>query len=79
MVIKIVKFYTIKTIENICILTKVSKSYFASNENYLVLILDVYLTTSNQELKLSAISTVSQLLRHNSSLLKIFLEIQPYI
>ena len=71
---EIVKFYTIKTIENICILTKVSKSYFASNENYLVLILDVYLTTSNQELKLSAISTVSQLLRHNSSLLKIFLE-----
>ena len=71
---EIVKFYTIKTIENICILTKVSKDYFADNENYILKILNVYLTTNNQELKLSAISTVSQLLRHNPSLIKYFLE-----
>ena len=67
---EIVKFYTIKTIENICILTKVSKDYFADNENYILKILNVYLTTNNQEL----ISTVSQLLRHNPSLIKYFLE-----
>ena len=71
---EIVKFYTIKTIENICILTKVSKDYFAGNDNYILKILNVYLTTNNQELKLSAISTVSQLLRHNPSLIMDFLE-----
>ena len=76
---EIVKFYTIKTIENICILTKVSKTYFASNDDYLTRILNIYLTSNNQELKLSAISTVSQLLRHNSSLFKIFLEKCPIL
>ena len=76
---EIVKFYTIKTIENICILTKVSKTYFASNDDYLNRILNVYLTSNNPELKLSAISTVSQLLRHNSSMFKIFLEKCPIL
>ncbi len=76
---EIVKFYTIKTIENICILTKVSKTYFASSDDYLILILNIYLKTSNQELKLSAISTISQLLRHNPSMLKIFLEKCPIL
>ena len=71
---EIVKFYTIKTIENICILTQVSKSYFASNENYIDKILSVFLTSNNNpELKLSAISTVSHLIRHNASLLKVFI------
>ena len=76
---EIVKFYTIKTIENICILTKVSKTYFASNDDYLSRILNIYLTSTNPELKLSAISTISQLLRHNSSMLKIFLEKCPIL
>ena len=76
---EIVKFYTIKTIENICILTKVSKTYFASSDDYLLLILNIYLKTNNQELKLSAISTVSQLLRHNSSMFKTFLENCPIL
>ena len=76
---EIVKFYTIKTIENICILTKVSKTYFASSDDYLILILNIYLKTNNQELKLSAISTISQLLRHNPSMLKIFLEKCPIL
>ena len=76
---EIVKFYTIKTIENICILTKVSKTYFASNEDYLIRILDIYLTSNNPELKLSAISTVSQLLRHNSNMFKTFLEKCPIL
>ena len=76
---EIVKFYTIKTIENICILTKVSKDYFASSEDYILKILNVYLSTNNPELKLSAISTVSQLLRHNHSLIKPFLENFPIL
>ena len=77
---EIVKFYTIKTIENICILTKVSKTYFASSEEYMLRILKIYLNTSNTELKLSAISTVSQLLRHNpTSLIKPFLDNLPIL
>ena len=76
---EIVKFYTIKTIENICILTKVSKEYFASNSDYLIKILKIYLNSNNPELKLSAISTVSHLLRHNPSLLSTFLEICPLL
>ena len=68
-----------QTIENICILTKVSKTYFASNEDYLIRILDIYLTSNNPELKLSAISTVSQLLRHNSNMFKTFLEKCPIL
>ena len=76
---EIVKFYTIKTIENICILTKVSKSYFASSNDYIQRILNVYLNSSNPELKLSAISTVSQLLRHESSLITFFLENFPIL
>ena len=71
---EIVKFYTIKTIENICILTKVSKDYFASKNDYILRILNVYNNSNNPELKLSAISTVSQLLRHNPSLIEIFLD-----
>ena len=77
---EIVKFYTIKTIENICILTKVSKTYFASSEEYMLRILKIYLSTSNIELKLSAISTISQLLRHNpTSLIKPFLDNLPIL
>jgi serine/threonine-protein kinase ULK4 len=76
---EIVKFYTIKTIENICILTKVSKAYFASNDDYLLRILNVYLNSNNPELKLSAISTVSQLLRHNPSLIKKYIDNFPLL
>ena len=77
---EIVKFYTIKTIENICILTKVSKKYFASCEEYMLRILKIYLSTSNIELKLSAISSISQLLRHNpTSLIKPFLDNLPIL
>ena len=76
---EIVKFYTIKTIENICILTKVSKGYFATKEDYLLRILNVFLTSNNPELKLSAISTVSYLLKHNSSLIKVFIQNFPIL
>lgn len=76
---EVVKFYTIKTIENICILTKVSKRYFASSEDYTLSILNVYLNTDNPELKLSAISTVSHLIRHDSSLIKVFIKNLPIL
>ena len=67
----IVKFYAIKTIENLCILTKVSKNYFAKND-FFEKILQIYLNTNNSELKYSAISTISHILRHNSSLIQSF-------
>ena len=67
----IVKFYAIKTIENLCILTHVSKNYFAKNV-FFDKILHIYLNTNNSELKYSAISTISHLLRHNSSLIQLF-------
>ena len=76
---EVVKFYIIKTIENICIITKISKTYFATNDDYLNKILNIYLTSDNQELKLCAISTISQSLRHNSTMLKIFLEKCPIL
>ena len=76
---EIVKFYTIKTIENICILTKVSKGYFASKEDYMLRIINVFLSSNNSELKLSAISTISYLLKHNSTLIKVFLENFPIL
>ena len=66
-----VKFYAIKTIENLCILTKVSKNYFAKND-FFEKILQIYLNTNNSELKYSAISTISHILRHNSSLIQSF-------
>ena len=68
---EVVKFYAIKTIENLCILTQVSKIYFAKND-FFDRILQIYLTTNNSELKYSAISTISHILRHNSSLIQSF-------
>ena len=68
---EIVKFYTIKTIENLCILTKVSKNYFAKNE-FFDKILQIFLSSNNSDLKLSAISTISHMIRHNTSLIQLF-------
>ncbi len=68
---EIVKFYAIKTIENLCILTNVSKTYFAKKE-YFEKIIQIYLTSNNSELKYSAISTISHMLRHNPSLIQLF-------
>ena len=68
---EIVKFYAIKTIENLCILTNVSKTYFAKKE-YFEKIIQIYLSSNNSELKYSAISTISHMLRHNPSLIQLF-------
>ena len=75
----IVNFYTIKTIENIAILTNVSKKYFASQKDFTEKILNVYNTTNNVELKCSAISTVSNLIRHEPSLINLFIEKCPIL
>ena len=68
---EVVNFYAIKTIENLCILTNVSRIYFAKND-FFDKILQIYLNTSNSELKYSAISTISHILKHNSSLIQSF-------
>ena len=68
---EIVNFYAIKTIENLCILTKVSTKYFGKND-FFDKILQIYLNTNNSELKYSAISTISHILRQNSSLIQYF-------
>ena len=66
-----VKFYATKTIENLCILTEVSKNYFAKKD-FFGKILKIYLNTNNIELKYSAISAISHILRHNPSLIQSF-------
>ena len=75
----VVKFYAIKTIENLCILTTVSKNYFAKNEDFFNKIMQIYNTCNNPELKYSAISTISHMLRHNSSLIKSFFNKCPIL
>ena len=75
----VVKFYAIKTIENLCILTNVSKNYFAKNDDFFNKIFLVYNSTNNQELKYSAISTISHILRHNPNFIKQFLSKCPIL
>ena len=67
------KFYAVKTIENIAILTEVSKGYFASNDSFILKIIDIFKTTKNKDLKQSAINLCSHLIRHNRTLLQAFL------
>ena len=76
---EVVKFYAVKTIENLCILTNVSKNYFAKNEDFFNKILLIYTSNNNSELKYSAISTISHILRHNSNFLQIFLSKIPLL
>ena len=47
-----------------------SKNYFAKNEDFFNKILLIYTSNNNSELKYSAISTVSHILRHNSNFIK---------
>ena len=70
-----VRFYSLKTIENICTLTTVSKNYFASNEDFISKIIDIINSPcQNQEIRTSAINTVSHIIRLNPSLMKILLD-----
>jgi len=65
------KFYSLKSIENIAALTSVAEIYFAK-ESFLMLIMDVFLLNKNVDLRISAIFTVSHLIRLNSSLFEKF-------
>ena len=70
-----VKFYSLKTIENICSLTTVAKQYFASNDDFINKIIEIINSDcENQEIRTSAINTVSHIIRHEPSLMKIFIE-----
>ena len=70
-----VRFYSLKTIENICILTTVSKNYFAVNDDFITKIIDIINSPcENPEIRTSAISSVSHIIRLNPSLFKIFIE-----
>ena len=75
----VVKFYAIKTIENLCILTNVSKNYFAKNEDFFNKILLIYTTNNNSELKYSAISTISHILKHNANFVQNFFNKCPIL
>ena len=75
----VVKFYAIKTVENLCILTNVSKNYFAKNEDFFNKILLIYTTNNNSELKYSAISTISHILKHNANFVQNFFNKCPIL
>ena len=70
-----VKFYALKTIENICSLTTIAKQYFASNDDFINKIIEIINSDcENQEIKTSAFNTVSQIIRHEPTLMKCFIE-----
>jgi hypothetical protein len=70
----IVKFYAVKSIENITALTGIAKIYFAKNEQFLNKMLDIFKFSKNSELRISAIYTVSHLIRLEPKLIKNFLD-----
>jgi len=72
----IIKFYAVKTIENISALTGIAEIYFAK-ESYLVSILEIYSSTKIVDLKSSAIYTVGHLIRLKPSLYEVFVSKFP--
>lgn len=69
-----VKFYAVKAIENITALTQIARVYFASRDIFLLKLLDLFSKSKNQDLRLSAIYSISHLIRLEPSLFKTFLE-----
>ena len=70
-----VKFYALKTIENICSLTTIAKQYFASNDDFINKIIEIINSEcENPEIRTSAFNTVSHLIRHEPSLIKCFID-----
>ena len=70
-----VRFYSLKTIENICILTTIAKDYFANNENILDKIIEIINSDcDNPEIKTCGLNTISYIIKLNPSLLKFFLD-----
>jgi len=70
-----VKFYSLKTIENICSLTTIAKTYFASNDDFINKIIEIINSEcENPEIRTSAFNTVSHIIRHEPSLIKCFID-----
>ena len=70
-----VKFYALKTIENICSLTTIAKQYFASNDDFINKIIEIINSDcENPEIRTSAFNAVSHIIRHEPSLLKYFID-----
>ena len=70
-----VKFYALKTIENICSLTTIAKQYFASNDDFINKIIEIINSDcENPEIRTSAFNAVSHIIRHEPSLLKCFID-----
>ena len=70
-----VKFYSLKTIENICSLTTIAKQYFASNDDFINKIIEIINSEcENPEIRTSAFNTVSHIIRHEPSLIKCFID-----
>ena len=70
-----VKFYALKTIENICSLTTIAKQYFASNDDFINKIIEIINSEcENPEIRTSAYNTVSHIIRHEPSLIKCFID-----
>ena len=70
-----VKFYALKTIENICSLTTIAKQYFASNDDFINKIIEIINSEcENPEIRTSAFNAVSHIIRHEPSLIKCFID-----
>lgn len=69
-----IKFYVVKTIENISALTQISKLYFAKDERFLLNLISVVNTTKNTDLKVSAVYSLSHIIRLEPKLFKIFID-----
>jgi hypothetical protein len=69
-----IKFYAVKAIENITALTQIARVYFTSHDIFMVKLLELFNKSKNQELRLSAIYTISHLIRLEPALFKNLLE-----
>lgn len=72
---EVVRFYALKTIENTVILTNVAKAYFASNDEFINRISEIYLNDHNNniEIKTSALNTVAHIVKLEPMLMKVFI------
>ena len=69
-----IKFYAVKAIENITALTQIARVYFTCSDIFMAKLLDLFNKSKNQELRLSAIYTISHLIRLEPALFKNLLE-----
>ena len=73
---EVVQFYALKTIENTVTLTTIAKTYFAMNDSFVNAISDIYFNErcDNYEIKTSALSTISHIVKLEPNLMKAFIE-----